>query len=77
MTSNDTPPGAAGLGIWENLGIWIAFGAAFGSAFGVVVGSFFDNVSLGVALGPGLGAGLGVAAWAVFIAPRRNARGES
>ena len=69
MTSNDTPPGAAGLGIWGNLGIWIAFGAAAG----VLIGVFFDNVGLGVALGPALG----VAAWAVFIAPRSNARGES
>ena len=69
MTSNDTPPGAAGLGIWGNLGIWIAFGATVG----ILVGTFFDNVGLGVALGPALG----VAAWAVFIAPRRNARGES
>ena len=69
MTSNDTPPGAAGLGIWANLGVWIAFG----SAFGLLVGGFFDNVGLGIALGPALG----VAAWAVFIAPRRNARGES
>ncbi|GIH05845.1 hypothetical protein Rhe02_39120 [Rhizocola hellebori] len=69
MTSNNTPPGDAGLGIWGNLGIWIAFGAAFG----LLVGGFFDNVALGIALGPALG----VAAWAVFIAPRRNARGES
>ncbi|RSM43450.1 hypothetical protein DMB66_53360 [Actinoplanes sp. ATCC 53533] len=69
MTSNDTPPGAAGLGIWANLGIWIAFGAAFG----VLVDSVFGTAGLGIALGPALG----VAAWAVFIAPRRNARGES
>ena len=69
MTSNNTPPGAAGLGIWGNLGIWISFGAVFG----LLVGLFFDNVALGVAFGPGLG----VAAWAVFVAPRRNARGES
>ena len=69
MTSNNTPPRAAGLGIWGNLGVWIAFGAAFG----LLVGVFFDNVGLGVALGPALG----VAVWAVFIAPRRNARGES
>ncbi|MEV1245597.1 hypothetical protein ACIBO2_52345 [Nonomuraea sp. NPDC050022] len=68
MTSNNTPP-PAGLGIWANLGIWIAFGAAFG----LLVGGLFDNVALGVALGPGLG----VAAWAVFIAPRRNARRDS
>jgi hypothetical protein len=69
MTSNDTPPRAAGLGIWGSLGIWIALGAAFG----VVVGVFLDNLVLGVALGPCVG----VVAWAVFIAPRRNARGES
>lgn len=69
MTSNDKSPGAANLGIWGNLGIWVAFGAAAGSLAGVL----FDNVGLGVALGPALG----VAAWAVFIAPRRNARGES
>lgn len=68
MTSNNTPPGAAGLGIWGNLGVWIAFG----SAFGLIVGIFFDNVGLGLALGPGVA----VAAWAVFIA-RRNACGES
>jgi hypothetical protein len=68
MTSNDTPPGAAGLGIWGNIGVWIAFG----SLFGVLFWGFFDNFGLGVALGPCLG----VAAWAVFIA-RRNARGES
>ncbi|SHN46308.1 hypothetical protein SAMN05443668_114142 [Cryptosporangium aurantiacum] len=37
MTSNNTPPGAAGLGIWGLLGIWIAFGALFG----VLVGGFF------------------------------------
>jgi hypothetical protein len=69
MTSNDTPPAAAGLGIWENIGIWIAFGAAAG----LLVGVFLDNVALGAGLGPAVG----VAAWAVFIAPRRNARGES
>ena len=72
MTSKNTPPGAAGLGIWGNLGVWIAFG----SLFGVVVGSFFDNVALGVALGLSLGAGLGVVVGSVFIA-RRNAHGES
>jgi hypothetical protein len=77
MTSNNTPPPAAGLGIWANLGIWIASGAAFGAAFGLLVGVFFDNVALGVAFGPALGTGLGVAAWAVFIAPRRNARRDS
>ena len=69
MTSNNTPPPDPGLGIWANLGIWIAFGAAFG----VVVGGLFDNVGLGGALGPAAG----VVAWAVFIAPRRNARGGS
>ena len=69
MTSNNTPPGAAGLGIWGNLGIWLAFG----SSFGVVVGGFFDNVGLGAAYGPLLGLVL----WLVFIAPRRNDTGES
>ncbi|EXG81110.1 hypothetical protein [Cryptosporangium arvum] len=69
MTSHDAPAGAAGPGIWGNLGIWIAFGALFG----VVVGGFFDNVGLGVALGPSLG----VAAWAVFIGPRLKARRDS
>ena len=77
MTSNNTPPGAAGLGIWANLGIWIAFGAAFGLLFGVVAGVFLDNVALGTGLGLSLGSGLGVAAWAVFIAPRGNARDDS
>ena len=48
MTSNNTPPPAAGLGIWANLGVWIAFGAAFGLLFGVVVGGLFDNVTYGV-----------------------------
>jgi hypothetical protein len=48
MTSNNTPPGAAGLGIWGNLGIWLAFG----SSFGVLVGSFFDSAGLGAAYGP-------------------------
>jgi membrane associated rhomboid family serine protease len=69
MTSNNTPPPAAGLGIWANLGIWITFGAAFG----LLVGGFFDNVTYGVALGPLLGLVL----WLVFIAPRRNARRDS
>lgn len=68
MTSKNTPPGAAGLGIWGNLGIWIAFG----SVFGVVVGGFLGNVALCVALG----AGLGVVAGAVHIA-RSNDVGES
>jgi hypothetical protein len=70
MTSNNTPPGAAGLGIWGNLGTWIAFGLLFGV---VVVEGFFDTAGLGISLG----LLLGVAAWAVFIAPRRNARGDS
>jgi hypothetical protein len=73
MTSNNTPPPAAGLGIWANLGVWIACGALFG----VVAGGLFDNVSLGVGLGLSLGTALGLAAWAVFIAPRRNARRDS
>lgn len=77
MTSNNTPPPAAGLGIWANLGIWIAFGAAFGLLFGVVVGGFFDNIALGVSLGVAFGPALGVAAWSVFIGPRRNARRDS
>jgi len=77
MTSNNMHPPAAGLGIWANLGIWIAFGAAFGLLVGVVVGGFFDNVIYGVGLGSSFGPGLGVAAWAVFIAPRRNARRDS
>nr|WP_221374566.1 hypothetical protein [Actinoplanes polyasparticus] len=68
MTSKNTPPGAAGLGPWGNLGVWIAFG----SLFGVVVGGFFDNAGFGVALG----AGLGVVVGSVFIA-RRNAQGRS
>ena len=68
MTSNDKPPGAAGLGIWGNLGVWIAFG----SLFGLLVGGLFDNVGLGVALGLCLGVVVG----SVFIA-RRNAHGKS
>jgi hypothetical protein len=68
MASNDTPRGAAGLGIWANLGVWIAFGAAFG----VLAGGLFGNVALGVALGSALGVTAGV----VFIA-RRNARSDS
>jgi uncharacterized protein YqgC (DUF456 family) len=68
MTSNNTPPGAVGLGIWANLGVWIAFG----SLAGVVVGSFLDNVALGLALGSALGVVVGV----VFVA-RRNTRGDS
>ncbi len=69
MTKDKTPPGDAGLGIWGNIGIWIAFGAAFG----LLVGMLFDNIGLGLALGTGLG----VAAWAVFIAPRNNAHDDS
>ncbi|HEX6356334.1 hypothetical protein [Actinophytocola sp.] len=68
MTSKNTPSGAEGLGIWGGLGIWIAFGALVG-----VVAELLYNVALGIALGPALG----VAAWAVFIAPRRNTRDES
>jgi hypothetical protein len=68
MTSDNTPRGAAGLGIWGNLGVWIAFGAAFG----LLVGGFFDNVGFGLALG----AGVGVAIGSVFIA-RRNDAGKS
>ena len=68
MTDKDTPPDAAGLGIWGNLGVWIALGAAFG----LLVGGFFDNVALGVSLG----SGLAVAAWAVFTA-RMNSHRES
>ncbi|GGL01366.1 hypothetical protein Ppa06_70140 [Planomonospora parontospora subsp. parontospora] len=77
MTSNNTPPPAEGLGIWANLGIWIAFGTAFGLLVGVVVGGFSDNIAYGVGLGSSFGAALGVAAWAVFIAPRRNAHRDS
>ena len=68
MTSKNTPPDAVGLGLWGNLGIWIAFG----SLFGVVVGGFFDNVGLGIALGLCLGVVVG----SVFIA-RRKAHGGS
>jgi uncharacterized membrane protein len=68
MTSNNTPRGPVGLGIWGNLGVWLAFG----SLFGVVVGLLFDNVGLGIALG----AAMGAAAGSVFIA-RRNANGRS
>ncbi|GAA0222474.1 hypothetical protein GCM10009539_04610 [Cryptosporangium japonicum] len=69
MPSNSTPPTAARLGIWGNIGIWIAFGAALG----LLAGLLLDNVGFGVALGPGLG----VAAWAVFIGSRPNTHGES
>jgi hypothetical protein len=68
MTSKNTPPGAAGLGIWGNLGAWTAFGSLFGTVFGVV----FDNIALGVSLGTALGVAVG----AVFIA-RKNDHGES
>ena len=69
MTSNNTPPRAAGPGIWGLLGLWIAFGALFG----LLVGVFFDNVGPGIALG----SGLGLVVYLVFVAPRRNARGGS
>lgn len=69
MTSNNTPSGAAGLGVWGNLGIWLTFGLPVG----VIVGSLFDNIGLGIAFGPALG----LALWLVFVAPRRNSRGES
>ncbi len=72
MTSKNTPPGAAGLGIWGNLGVWIAFGCLFG----VVVGGFFDNGALGIPLGVALGTALGAAVGSVFIA-RRNSDGGS
>ena len=72
MTSKNTPTGAAGLGIWGNLGIWIAFG----SSFGLLVGIFFDNIALGSGLGVSLGAGLGVVVGSIVIA-RRNSDGES
>jgi len=68
MTSKNTSAGAVGLGLWGNLGIWIAFG----SLFGVVVGGFFDKVGLGIPLGVCLGVVVG----SVFIA-RRNAHGGS
>jgi hypothetical protein len=71
MTSKNMPP-AAGLGIWGNLGVWIAFG----SMFGLLVGVFFNNVALGSGLGVSLGAGLGILVGSVVIA-RRNARDES
>jgi hypothetical protein len=73
MTSKDTPPGAEGLGIWGNLGVWIVFG----SAFGLLVGVLFNNVALGVPLGLSLGPALGLLLWLVFIAPRRNSHDES
>jgi hypothetical protein len=76
MTSNSTPSGGVDLGIWANLGVWIAFGSAFGLLVGVVVGGFFDNDALGIGLGLSLGAGIGVAVGSVFIA-RRNAHSES
>jgi hypothetical protein len=68
MTSNDKPRGAASLGIWSNIGVWVAFGAAFG----VVAGILVNNVGLGVALG----AAIGVTAGVVVIA-RANDRGRS
>ena len=69
MTGNNTPTGDEGLGIWGNIGIWVAFGVPFG----LLVGLFFGNVGLGIALGPSLG----VAAWALFFALRTNARRDS
>lgn len=68
MTSRNTLPGAAGPGLWGNLGIWIAFG----SLFGVVVGVLFDNVGLGIALGLSLGVVVG----SVVIARRKADRGS-
>ncbi|WP_229073416.1 hypothetical protein [Actinoplanes sp. DH11] len=68
MTDKNTPPDAAGLGIWGNLGIWIAFG----SLFGVVAGILFDNLALCIALGTSLG----VVAGTVFIG-RRNTHSGS
>ncbi|BEL04201.1 hypothetical protein Q0Z83_023920 [Actinoplanes sichuanensis] len=68
MTSNDKPQGSARLGIWSNIGVW----AAFGAAFGVVAGILLDNIGLGVSLG----AALGVAAGVVVIA-RANDRSKS
>jgi hypothetical protein len=72
MTSKKTPPGAEGLGIWGNLGVWIAFG----TSFGLLVGVFFDNVALGSGLGVSLGAALGVLVGSVVIA-RSNSDDES
>ncbi|MEU8228696.1 hypothetical protein AB0C12_03720 [Actinoplanes sp. NPDC048967] len=69
MTSNDKPRGSASLGIWSNIGVWVAFGAAFG----VVIGILLNNVGLGVALG----AALGVTAGVVVIARANNHRGKS
>ncbi|MEV6302569.1 hypothetical protein AB0M02_24360 [Actinoplanes sp. NPDC051861] len=68
MTSNDKPQGSARLGIWSNIGVWVAFGAAFG----VVAGILLNNIGLGAALGTGLGVTAGV----VVIA-RANNRGKS
>ena len=66
MTSNNTPTDADGLGIWANIGIWMSFGVLFG----LLVGLFFGNIGLGIALGPSVG----VAAWALFVALRTDAR---
>ena len=68
MTSDNTPRGAAGAGIWANLGVW----TAFGSAVGLVVGMLLGNMALGLALGSAAGVVVGV----VFLA-RRNTRGGS
>jgi hypothetical protein len=68
MTSNDKPRGSARLGIWSNIGVWVALG----TAFGVVAGILLNNIGLGVALG----AALGVSAGVVVIA-RANNRGRS
>ncbi|MFC4065798.1 hypothetical protein [Actinoplanes subglobosus] len=68
MTSNDKPRGNASLGIWSNIGVWVAFGAAFGAAAGILL----NNFGLGVTLGPALGVTAGV----VVIA-RANDRGKS
>jgi hypothetical protein len=67
MTSNDKPRGAASLGIWANIGVWIALGAAFG----VLAGILFGNVGLGIALGAALGMTVGV-----LVIARANIRGE-
>lgn len=72
MPSKNTPPGAVGLGIWGNHGVWLVFG----SMVGLLVGIFFDNIALGIPLGVSLGAGLGLVVGSIFIA-RKNDHGES